>query len=1277
MKHAIAKKGVAVVLTAALLAPTSVFAASPSDFSDFPNDWSSEALTAAVENGLLGGVSEGTIAPSGVLTRAQMATIINRAFGATEMASLSGYTDIAAGAWYYNDMAKAVQMGTFVGQGSGKLNPDAAITREEAFCVLSRAFNIDTASTASLSQYTDASEVSSWAQETVAGMIASGYVGGYEDGTLRPQGTITRAEFAAVMDRLVDTYISTKGSVTTDEDGNVLVRTAGVTLEGMTIDGDLILADGVGTGDVTLDGVTVKGRLLVRGGGSESIHITDSTITGGVTMNNPNTATRIVPQNSDIGNISVQSDVIIDGDVGTVNVDKSATVTVAGGNVENIVVAAAAEKAQISVSKGAAVSKVEANAKGVTVSGEGTVQKVAANADNVAVTTPNTEVSAAAGTSGVTAGGETVTAGESATVNNDGTGAGDTTTTPGGSTGGGSSTPSTPDESDAVIEVDTWQELKQAVQTAKNGETIRLTADITDAGSDTTVVDGVSSATVPMESEEGKYFILDGDGHTISAAAGKTFCFLINNSTSETTVVKNLTVDGGSFGTKVGGAFFLENGKIAFDNVTFKNCGARSSMSANGGGALCLNNHGGMPEVTVSNCTFIGNNVGAVGSEGTTGRGGAIYANHFNTSPVTDETATMKLTVENCTFEDNKAAYGGAIAADGNVDLSVTGCTFSGNEGATAADDIYIFEGVSAGKKSMSIYSDVNVTLANNTYSNTSVSDSELTAMNVIYGRYYPAGYTSEPGTAPAGAKDLTFSDVERTTLAKAAAESIAMKEISLGGKTYYYGVAQYNAATNGWVTAFTVSDEPVTATQINGSNVYYYTSDPLTGTLYGTDTLTYAEFYSGNADGAAEYDAVSSATTKKNTLFTNADSTTPVEEEGYQINGVKNVAVQVSADQYVPAAILKAADGLGKSGAAVTNAASITLNESPSTAPALYKPLNTDGNYGALVGDTKATVNSATLDISTSSNWGDYLLKVIEDDTNYLRDGREGEWPIGENILGAIVEATKDGQTIKVGMQHLQNIWVQPYEIAFDVSGKDGNIADTARLEGATINKITYIVPEGLYEYTFTKNNYVKPQHDEATVTASFNEEKTQVTLTGLPEDLQDVTVNIYQNLGHGQKTMIATDQTPDDGVVNLDAKVTVEDDVAYTVQISSSNFADLQTTVQVASETPEPAPGEETKTVTASARVTGGTTAGDYDAKVSVTYNVQTKAIVSVNDDNTECGSNQNWWNMISSYFGTNSPFIGKTAAEIDEVDVITGATLSSNAIKEAVKQALPSNS
>lgn len=1247
-KNTIAKKGLAVVLTAALLAPSSAFAASPSDFQDFPNDWSSDALTAAVENGLLGGVADGSIAPSGVLTRAQMATIINRAFGATEMASLSGYTDVSADAWYHDDMAKAVQMGTFVGAGGGLLEPDDAITREEALCVLARAFAIADADASSLSKFSDSASVSGWARETVAGMIAAGVVGGYEDGTLRPQGTITRAEFAAVMDRLVETYISAAGDVTTDEAGNVLVRSADVTLKNNAIDGDLILADGIGTGDATLEGVTVEGRLLIRGGGSDSIHLTDSTIKGGIILNNPNTATRIVTDKSDLGNIDAQTSLILDGDADTVTANGD--ITVQRGKIDKIVLTAEAADAKVTIADGAEVTRievaapgaaivvedgakvgtVEANAERVSVSGDGDVDKVQANADNVSVTTPKTDVTAAEGTTGVTAGGEAVAPGESVSTG------GSSTIVPGGS---GTVTPA-----DDAIEVDSWQALKQAIQDVEAGGTIRLTADITDAGADTTVVDGVSSATLPMEGEEGKYFTLDGDGHTISAAKDKTFCFLIA-SVGGTTTVKDLTIDGASFSSKMGGAFFVEGGEAAFQNVVFKNCTAASPSATNGGGAILVNNHGGnaYPNVTIEGCTFEGNKAG----KDATGRGGAVYANNLNTTPGdTDADGNkkerIKVTIKGSTFSGNQAAYGTAIAADGNVDLTVEGCTFTDQDG----DDIYIYEGASAGKKSMTIYSNVIATLTDNT---------DATA---IYGRYYPAGYSVDRGTAPEGAEDVTFGNIERTQ------ERGTLIPIDIAGRTYYYGSATYEADGSQYAT-FTVDGETVEAQQIGEANAYFYAEDPFedNDVVYAEGgTMSYADFYAELADGAEGIDAVSSATSSKNTMFTYADSTTP-DDSGYKINGVKNLPVEVNAAQYAQGTILEALHQLTDATDAGQKAASELANTAISEKPGVYTSMNASGEYSdkLTVNDAKkTTVDSADLQIETSSNWGDYLLKVIETDTKNLRNDRNTGWPVGENILGAIVTATKDGQTMNVGMKHLQNIWVQPYEIAFTLADSD----QFAALEGATVTQITYIVPEGIYVYNFDENNFIKPQYKDAALSASFNDEKTSVTITGLPDELEDVVVNIYQNKGHGQKTMIATDAKPDDGVVTLNKGASVDDTVTYTVQITSSNYADLQTTVTAA----EPVdPGEGEQELNGEATVQGF----GYTAKVTVVYDPATGKITAVRDNGTEAtGYNSSYWQKATGIFAS---LAGKGADEIDGVDAVTSATFSSNAIKEAVKNAL----
>lgn len=267
-------------LIGAMLLSTNAFAAVPSDFSDFPTDWSAPAMTHAVQNGLLNG-SDGKILPKGLLTRAQMATMVNRAFASSAKASLTGFTDMVPGVWHYDEMAKSVQMGVFQG-ADGKLSPNDPITREQAFAVLARAFGLADGKASSLDKFSDGAQVSSWARGAVAALVEQGYVSG-ADGALNPQSYITRAEFAQVMDALVAAYADQDLKDQTVE-GNLILRTNS-TLENVTVKGDLILADGVSA--ASLKNVTVTGRLVVRGG-TDGVKLTKSTAKGGIRLANPN-----------------------------------------------------------------------------------------------------------------------------------------------------------------------------------------------------------------------------------------------------------------------------------------------------------------------------------------------------------------------------------------------------------------------------------------------------------------------------------------------------------------------------------------------------------------------------------------------------------------------------------------------------------------------------------------------------------------------------------------------------------------------------------------------------------------------------------------------------------------------------------------------------------------------------------------------------------------------------------------------------------------------------
>ena len=412
------KNTIAMVLAGAMLLPSNAFAADLSQYKDFPNDWSAKSLEQAIDDGLLNG-SNGMIDAKGLLTRAQMAAIVSRSFGAAKTASLDDYRDVLPSAWYYSDMGKAVKMGAFQG-ANGLLNPDAPITREEAFTVLARAFALEGGGSATLKDFVDGGTVSSWASESVAALVAGGYVNG-ANGMLNLKNNITRAEFAKVITGMAASYVGAEGVSGKTVEGNVIVRESGASLSGMTINGDLIIADSADK--VSLDNVKVTGRIVIRGASTEA-SLKNSSAGKGVLVSNPNGAASLSVSGGSVGTVTAKSDLVV------------------SGKIDNIVIA---EKAALTVQSGASVGSVTVSAAGASVSGAGTVSAVQANANNVTVSTKNTKVTAASGVSGVKAGDKTVDAGKTGTVG--------TAPSSGGSSSGGGSSSSRSDYSYVLMNI--------------------------------------------------------------------------------------------------------------------------------------------------------------------------------------------------------------------------------------------------------------------------------------------------------------------------------------------------------------------------------------------------------------------------------------------------------------------------------------------------------------------------------------------------------------------------------------------------------------------------------------------------------------------------------------------------------------------------------------------------------------------------------------------------------------------------------------------------------
>ena len=416
----------------------SVALAAGTEYPDMPGEdyWSYPALKAAVENGLLQGDDRGNLDPRGTLTRAQMAAVVNRAFGAKDSADISAYSDVPLGAWYYGDMARAVRMGTFRGDDSGLMRPNDPITREQAFAVLARAFLLEDGDEAVLADYPDASDISAYARGPMAALVAAGYIRGTQAG-LEPKASITREAFAQVFWNMLKDYIRTPGEYSRDVAGNLMVNVPGVILKDMKIAGDLIVGEGVGSGDLTLDGVEVTGRLVVRGGGENSI----------ILKNNSGVGSARISKTGD-GGVRLRSEegcrieavyvddnedrIILEGEFNQIVVDTDATVILRDAQVVGLTLKAedadvllqgetevtavkveeSAGGAALEVSAEAKVAVLESEAEAAVFSGEGVIETALVSGDNTAVNTKGTSLTVDEGAKGVTENAKVVEAGE-------------------------------------------------------------------------------------------------------------------------------------------------------------------------------------------------------------------------------------------------------------------------------------------------------------------------------------------------------------------------------------------------------------------------------------------------------------------------------------------------------------------------------------------------------------------------------------------------------------------------------------------------------------------------------------------------------------------------------------------------------------------------------------------------------------------------------------------------------------------------------------------------
>lgn len=226
-------------------------------YGDTAGHWAESSIERWSGHGIVQG-SNGLFDPNGQLTCAQLATILAKLLK-LPAAKDAGFTDNTADAWYYDAINRCAAAGILNGNGDGTVTPEAPITRERAMVMLARALGIEPIRKPDLTKYTDAAQVSAYAQGYVTALIEAGIVGGVTADELAPQDNINRASTVTILDRAIGTYADKAGAtVKADGKGLVLVVAENVKITGAPEGTKIVVADGA-------TGLSVNGKAVSAG----------------------------------------------------------------------------------------------------------------------------------------------------------------------------------------------------------------------------------------------------------------------------------------------------------------------------------------------------------------------------------------------------------------------------------------------------------------------------------------------------------------------------------------------------------------------------------------------------------------------------------------------------------------------------------------------------------------------------------------------------------------------------------------------------------------------------------------------------------------------------------------------------------------------------------------------------------------------------------------------------------------------------------------------------
>lgn len=352
---------------------------------------------------------------------------------------------------------------------------------------------------------------------------------------------------------------------------------------------------------------------------------------------------------------------------------------------------------------------------------------------------------------------------------------------------------------------------------------------------------------------------------------------------------------------------------------------------------------------------------------------------------------------------------------------------------------------------------------------------------------------------------------------------------------------------------------------------------------------IPYSAFYKAEVNNDVDVDVFTSATLNKTRTASLAGGSYHTNADGSQIDGITfpvkvtddmdmSKYTQVTDDDSVDITVTnrgqtstttyKGKDALFQN----ADYAYYNLTEVPS----YYKEVSVDkdGNltFGKTVGNV-TTLEGLSAELSTETSYGDYQL-----DIDGLRDKLT---ELGVTNINGVVINTKEGSSY--GLRHLENIW-RMEELAWAtgfteaVHGCPTSSDHYKAMMGQTITSVTYYTDKGMYNIPLA-DIYVpfKFTHDLEVANAAITAGKTEVTVTGLPDDyaaeykvdgLDGVSVQngvlTFSNAKKGKYTLTISDKN------DKYADITTEFEL-YTEAMPAAYDADKKVLVKTADATDE----------------------------------------------------------------------------------------------------------